>query len=842
MIEIKKLNKIHHNRGGHDVHAIKDLDLTFDDTGITVIAGNSGNGKSTLLSIIGGLDTFDDGNVFVNGVDIHSFNNKQLDAYRSNYVGFIFQEYNLINNLTVADNIKLGRAFDGDKVSDEIVNSILKTVQLEGFNERMPAELSGGEKRRVSIARTLIASPEILLVDEPTSSLDKENTTLVWDIIKEFSKTHLVIAITHRDSVISKYADRVVTLKKGEIEKDERLTKRRRKKASDQTNFDSNVPFEQRLKKGHLRSEYTFNFAFSYLKSKKLSTFFVVLLSCLSLLFFSVFFILNSYNNAHALAGSISAADVPYVTYYNGTQSNPERITTTDKNTLEKDLGKVSHKLTDNLHYMTRVNYSVNFGSGFYSSNNRNFTLTGFIETRQDMSELQVGQTNSFGQNLLAGSYPSFDQPNKVVISDYFAELLLKYGVELEDGTFETFSSAQQSNYDLVVNKTIKLNNGTLTISGVYKTDYKPYVDSSMNFRGYNEAEFEYKLENVYSVVHTVPGYITSYASQNTSLQNTLVSLLKGGNKLTYQNATITTFDTFKTTADYYFINNVDTYPTTKTNLASNEILVSLETYNALVEELGYPTLTETDVTTKGFIYLNTINGGYDTNLSLCISDSKGVSYDIAGVFIESQAQNYTKIVMTTSDYQNHALSQTVFGAYNLVINTTVGNDLLEESIVTLSNLGMTFVSPNSGEINNFNRTIEIVKAAFLVTSIFTAVYSLVLMYYFISQMIKDRKADIGILRAIGAGKLDVARIFIICSGILAISIFALTVVLTLIASAVANMVVVATLSLSISVFSSQFAMYIYLAILCLIVVIMGTAVPIVNYSKKAPNQLMKTF
>ncbi len=852
MIEIKKLNKIHKNYGGNNVHALKDLNLSFDKRGITVIAGNSGNGKSTLLSLIGGLDTFDTGNIFVNGVDLHSLSEKQLEAYRSRFVGFIFQDANLINNLTVAENIRMGRAFDGDKVPDEKIEEFLKIVELEGFANRMPTELSGGERQRVSIARTLISEPEILLVDEPTSSLDQKNTQLVWQIIKEFSKDHLVIAITHRKTIMDEFADRIVTLKKGEIESDVRLKPKPRKKKADQEEIV--VPFEKKLKKGHLRSDYTWSFAKAYLKSRKLSMFFVTMLSCFSLLFFSVFFILNSYNNAHALAGAVEKADIPYVTYYNGSTTNPIRITTSDKNEIETALSNEDKSLVgDNLHYMTRVNYSVNFGSGFFSSNARDFAINGFIETHSTAT-VAVGQNNEFGQKLLAGSYPNpasadLADKNKVVISDYFAQLLLKYGVHTTDG-LTNFFPTDANDYSPLLNKTILIgNNGTLTISGVYETDYLKYVDyNTLNYRGYNEDEYEYKLNNIYSIIHVLPTYIDGYAEQNPNLNNITVSLIKGAKTLSFKEATLANFA--KETKQIYFVNaHVDAMPTT-TALESSQVAISLDTYNALISTLArnqadpYPQLNPEVLQAKGYAYLGIEESSdKDANLTLRIADSNGVSYEIAGIFIDDNTNtDYVKVVMSPIDYQYHALSQTIFGAYNLTINTAVGNDNIEKSIETLQGMNMTFVSATSDKINNFSNTISIVRSAFLITSIFTAIYSLVLMYYFISQMIKDRKADIGILRAIGAGKWDVAKVFILCAAIMALAIFVLTVILTLVMSAVANIIVVANLPLSISVFSSQITMYIYLGLICLLVVLFGTAVPIYKYSKKTPNQLIKTF
>ena len=196
MIQIKNLNKVHYNRGENQVKALTNINIDFDEKGITFIAGASGNGKSTLLSLIGGIDKYEEGQILVDGVDLKTLNHKQMDAYRNSYVDFIIQENTLIPSLTVAENVRLEKAIHGQYASDEEVNEALEIVGLSGFGDRMPAEISGGEKKRVAVARTLLMNVKVILVDEPTASLDKRNSDIIWEVLKKYSDFRILWTTT----------------------------------------------------------------------------------------------------------------------------------------------------------------------------------------------------------------------------------------------------------------------------------------------------------------------------------------------------------------------------------------------------------------------------------------------------------------------------------------------------------------------------------------------------------------------------------------------------------------------------------------------------------------------
>lgn len=214
MINIKGLNK-HYGEGDSLFYALKDIDIEIKKEEFVVILGPSGSGKSTLLNIIGGIDKVDSGVVNVYGKDISKVNDKELTKYRADKIGFVFQFYNLIPNLTIEENIEV--VSDISKKPFEI-DYVLGAVGLIDQKGKFPKQLSGGQQQRVAIARALVKNPEILLCDEPTGALDykssKEILTLLKEVNEKFRTT--IIIITHNNA-IAQMANRIIKLKSGEV-------------------------------------------------------------------------------------------------------------------------------------------------------------------------------------------------------------------------------------------------------------------------------------------------------------------------------------------------------------------------------------------------------------------------------------------------------------------------------------------------------------------------------------------------------------------------------------------------------------------------------------------------
>ena len=219
MLKLTNVKKIYTTKAG-DVAALDGINLVFPDSGLVFIVGASGSGKTTLLNAIGGLDGINEGEININGRSFSSLDAKEYDSYRNTFIGFVFQEYNLLPDYTIRQNIEMANELQGKKTSEEEFENLLNLVGLSGYGQRLPSELSGGQKQRVAIARALLKNPQILMADEPTGALDSVTGVQIMEILKELSKTKLVVVVSHDLELAEKYADRIIRLKDGLVIED----------------------------------------------------------------------------------------------------------------------------------------------------------------------------------------------------------------------------------------------------------------------------------------------------------------------------------------------------------------------------------------------------------------------------------------------------------------------------------------------------------------------------------------------------------------------------------------------------------------------------------------------
>lgn len=214
-LNLKNVSKLY-KTGEIEVNALKNVSFELNDGEFVVVLGSSGAGKTTLLNLLGGMDCATEGEIILDGKNVTALNRRGLTEYRRNDVGFVFQFYNLMPNLTARENVEIAVEICKDHLDpDEILNE----VGLEERKSNFPAQLSGGEQQRVSIARAIAKNPKLLLCDEPTGALDyvtgKKILKLLYDVSKE--RKRLVIVVTH-NSALKDMADKIITLKSGEIE------------------------------------------------------------------------------------------------------------------------------------------------------------------------------------------------------------------------------------------------------------------------------------------------------------------------------------------------------------------------------------------------------------------------------------------------------------------------------------------------------------------------------------------------------------------------------------------------------------------------------------------------
>ncbi|WP_167958733.1 ABC transporter ATP-binding protein [Anaerosporobacter faecicola] len=213
-VELKNVRKTYH-MGEIAIHAVDGVDFSIEKGEFVVIVGPSGAGKTTVLNILGGMDQITSGEVWVDGQEIGSYKGKQLTKYRRNDIGFVFQFYNLVQNLTALENVELASQVAVNPLDAE---KVLGEVGLEDRKDNFPAQLSGGEQQRVSIARALAKNPKLLLCDEPTGALDYQTGKAILKLLQDTcrEKNMTVIVITH-NSAITPMADRIIEVKNGKV-------------------------------------------------------------------------------------------------------------------------------------------------------------------------------------------------------------------------------------------------------------------------------------------------------------------------------------------------------------------------------------------------------------------------------------------------------------------------------------------------------------------------------------------------------------------------------------------------------------------------------------------------
>ena len=223
-LELKNVFKDYKLENKTKFTALTDINLSFDKGELVSIIGESGSGKSTLMNLIGGLDSDYNGQIVIDGIDLKTFKDKQLDDYRKKKIGFVFQSFNLIPHLSVIDNVTIALTLSNVKesVKNQKAIELLTKLGLKDHIKKKPTQLSGGQKQRVAIARALINNPDIILADEPTGALDSETTSQILDILKDIADNDnkLVIMVTHSEKV-AKISSRIVEISDGKVIRDE---------------------------------------------------------------------------------------------------------------------------------------------------------------------------------------------------------------------------------------------------------------------------------------------------------------------------------------------------------------------------------------------------------------------------------------------------------------------------------------------------------------------------------------------------------------------------------------------------------------------------------------------
>jgi len=399
LLELKNINKCYKLSGNEKFNALIDINLSFNKGELVSVIGESGSGKSTLMNLIGGLDSDYSGELFVNGKDIRKFRSKDLDKYRKNKVGFVFQSFNLISHLSILDNVTIAMTLSNVRKKDRLkrAKEMLTEFGLKDQINKKPNQLSGGQKQRVAIVRALINDPEIIIADEPTGSLDSKTSMQVLGIMKEIAQRgKLVIMVTHSEKVAS-CSSRVIKIADGKIINDRKvfeLENSTHEEAIDKEETSIN----KRIQNLNIIS--AIKLAFVNMKEKLVRNIFVSIGASIGIM--SVILILSLGNGVKAYFNNTMKSYVnPKVIEVNMPSNEDEKVDldittiqkpqiTTPKSFKEEDIQSLSN--IENVYYVEKGFTTVSIGANSLSYEGKGSHLMRIATISSNITESNVGE------------------------------------------------------------------------------------------------------------------------------------------------------------------------------------------------------------------------------------------------------------------------------------------------------------------------------------------------------------------------------------------------------------------------------------------------------------------
>jgi len=753
MIELKHVKKIYHSKKGTSTTALNDINLTIGNRGMVFIVGTSGSGKSTLLNILGGLDGLTSGNMIIDQRDVSNFKEKEFDAYRNSYVGFIFQDYNVLEDYNVYENISLALKLQGEEVNEEKVNALLEQLEIANLKMRKIGELSGGQKGRVAIARALVKKPELILADEPTGNLDSETGMQIFDILKRISAKKLVIVVSHDIDAAHKYADRIIKIEDGSIIEDSGM-------------IDSQTENSLKLKNSTLPISHALKMTFRSFKRKPIKLIMTVILTSIALVFMGLAVNSVLFDKARFVANNMR-----------------------DNNNHVYEIQKVEKKLNED-------------GSGY----RRGLSLT--EEYLKEIKDITKGELNpvyslydngnllyfEFGEAKNPSSFysiaPSFDnfveivddrvlgaiignipkENNEIVVPKYFADYMMEYGIVLVDNNLYIPNSYEEI---VTSKKEIKLGENKVIITGILDEDDSLFLKAKED--GYFESqELESYFHETYTRVNTiyVKGFTesailrenkrkildsVSILDRNGNISNSISSYSDGIESLTKDISVITkdgkqTISSLEKSEIILSLDAIKKLDKDFDNKFTNYLLEHNDgIYNELLE--NYLEIYMNDIIQNKILYLNFHMFLYDDTYQNIEQQIVGISLEDMNYISNQYVEEYEPV---TKSIYSVIIYEEDFNKIRKIFSKFKFGE--EENLE--SGTYYWFTTLHSDNLSWVISTYQYLMIYFIIIGIIFTLFTFLLFSNFIGISISYSKKEIGILRAMGASKNDIIKIF----------------------------------------------------------------------------------
>lgn len=763
---------------------------------------------------------------------MNEFSSGEYDCYRNTYVGFVFQDFNLIDEYTVRRNIELALKLQGKTVSDRVIMEVLDKVGMKAYAERYPNELSGGQKQRIAIARALIKNPDVILADEPTGALDSENGELILNLLKELSKTKLVIVVTHDMESANKFGDRIIELKDGKVLSDsaECINKA---DISEYKKIPSKLPFSYALSMG-----------ISGLKCKMGKLVVACILLCISLTLLGIANLISDINTVGIIANSVIEDNSNIIGFRKNYNDN-------DANHMYYDYisdGKVDElKKYKNVKFLE---YDIPVSGNICTADNSIYDKAAFhsVIEIEDKNDLLY-----FGFDLLEGG-KNIASENEVYITDFLAEALLRT---------EKYITLDDINE--LIGETIICDFIPLKIVGIVDTKYASI--ESVRIEKYKANGNLNKLSEEFNSNY---GFI--FANKNTNrfiFDEGRFSVGKKSNVLTrdaaesdnmfighmstiiypYDSTYIKPITCQEENADYVIVFGKNS------NLKDNEIIVSPQAYmtltNAMDKYAVMEKIEEQDESLLNVAVQFNFSGNYDTSQYSFNNEKELI---IVGIILNTRYKSFDE--MTGEVLQTNTSILNV-GDNGLIVSGEIWNELIRSEIGIVSKLYVE-CSSDKEEIEDLIKSFEkigyrhdykaisnllydveeytdVIAIAFMYMAVILSIFVVLLLTHYIGVSIEHKKKEIGILRAIGTRSADVTKIFLL-EGVMIASVSAILAVIgEIVAAGAINNVICEVVNIRVAFIHVYIINIVFIFSLAVFIGVVSTILSIKRITRQKP-------
>lgn len=954
MLELKNVKKLYKTKSG-EVAALNGVNLSFPSSGLVFVSGKSGCGKTTLLNVIGGLDGIDEGEISLFGKSFSSFTQSDYDDYRNTFIGFIFQEYNLLSEFSVEKNVEIAMELQGKKVEEAELKNLLKEMEIEDLKDRKPSELSGGQRQRVAIARALVKEPKIIMADEPTGALDSNTGIQVIEILKRLSKEKLVIVVSHDREFAEKYADRVIRLVDGEVVEDITFSESKMQKnvhedevgllireGADLTEEDKNVIAKavKDCKKIELIKELSFRESHSTdvekiekvekqvklttskmkLKSsialgvkslwvKPLRLIFTILLSAVAFAVFGLFDTLASFNTASVMRNLVASNDSisvygEYVVDEPTEDVYQVKLSSEETESLKKTFGgsiKGVYDFKDNTGGYVANSYSISdlnstevtWGSNYYTKQ-----FTGFVEFSDDEINAD-GSFKNFNYKIIIGRYPKleFDEftgepmsgMNEIAISTYIADSMVHYlyGKQLREKYITTRAN--------LIGEEIAIDNTFYKVVGIIDCGEIPDKYEPLKEKVVSVASVKTLIEDFKSYINSSANrcvFVAEGRREEIVKRNKNENVYFSGNNnwsaITYDKLSSRPFtkraDSIMYSVDDCDVSNVIYFngkiPTgKKVQLADDEVLVyptnieevfaaeytdlivkdrtKMHEVNALLSQLENHSVSlerKREIVSEVMKLLGVDKSQLEKSMTLKKTSTKShklmeKQVKVVGIYVDFDVSrpypgSYYRFMMNDNLMQE-------FDVYNgqgeysrLLVSSKTSNvntAKLVEYMLVEKGLSLVWYGNSALDVVRLNE--EIIKQGadlFLYAALVLALFSVFMLFNYISTSIVNKRQTIGVLRGLGSGGRDILRMFLTESLIIAIINGILAVVFAALGCVFVNSYIFNVMNISIPFAFFGIRQVLIILLMSLVTAGISSALPIFKIAREKPVDLIR--